>query len=360
MSEFSKERHIGLDFARFLAICLVLVSHSRQTFSAPNNYLYLTFGGWYGVELFFVLSGFLIGTIFIRETNQKLSSNLIINFWLMRWFRTLPAYYFIVFITWILYDRFHYSYFFFAQGFISNYAIIPVSWSLTVEEWYYFFMPLVFIFVRFFHNEKSFLITIVIIWIFAVVYRCVQFYSHDDQLNTYVASIRISTLRFDNICLGGFLAYINWKFPLLMLNRTLKKSIWYFAVLMFLVVAFVYLKNYLGIKVAFKQDFMVIVYPIITGISCLLIIWALYISPPKFHFAIKPIIYAISLISYSLYLSHLMILRFVNALHISNWEKFLLFIALSVIVAFFLYALIERPFIIIRDRFLKKKINRFN
>ena len=57
-----------LDICRGLAIMLVLLSHGR-TFLIPidSSFQFFKFGGFLGVELFFVLSGFLIGSILIDK-----------------------------------------------------------------------------------------------------------------------------------------------------------------------------------------------------------------------------------------------------------------------------------------------------
>ena len=63
------EREIELDFIRGVAILMVLVSHYRS-----HNLLVTSYAanriegfGWAGVDIFFVLSGFLVGGLLLRE-----------------------------------------------------------------------------------------------------------------------------------------------------------------------------------------------------------------------------------------------------------------------------------------------------
>ena len=75
---------------RAMAIILVLICHSGL--ESPLMYQL----GFYGVELFFVLSGFLIGQIIIRDVLQRPSTKTLITFYKRRWLRTLPLYYMIL------------------------------------------------------------------------------------------------------------------------------------------------------------------------------------------------------------------------------------------------------------------------
>src|ERR1039458_8648984 len=79
-------RNFGLDALRAAAIMMVLLCHMTGA---------LKFLGIYGVELFFVLSGFLIGDILIRSAARKgrFEFKDLTEFWTRRWFRTLPNYY---------------------------------------------------------------------------------------------------------------------------------------------------------------------------------------------------------------------------------------------------------------------------
>src|SRR5438132_1337404 len=80
-------RNFGLDSARALAISAVLLSHGAILLPRFPAKPLLFNGGFFGVELFFVLSGFLIGSILIELlVNQaKISSGVLLNFWTRRW-----------------------------------------------------------------------------------------------------------------------------------------------------------------------------------------------------------------------------------------------------------------------------------
>lgn len=138
-------RNYGLDLCRAVAILLVLASHWLETLSgAPESIptLYLL-TGYVGVELFFSLSGFLIGGILIDLAEGGLSGGAISIFYLRRWLRTLPAYYAVLAILCWIYGRFDAPSFLFVQYFVPGAAnFLPVSWSLTMEEYFYLFFPL--------------------------------------------------------------------------------------------------------------------------------------------------------------------------------------------------------------------------
>lgn len=139
-------RIIGFDVARALAIGLVVLSHIDQ----GSHEL-----GIYGVELFFALSGFLIGTILYRCVPEEGKWTLggVTNFWKRRWWRTLPNYYLFLLIAIVYHSSVGelpeggvggiLPYLVFSQNLMSpNEVFYGPSWSLCVEEMFYLLFPL--------------------------------------------------------------------------------------------------------------------------------------------------------------------------------------------------------------------------
>ncbi len=139
-----KHRLPGLDTLRSIAIISVILYHYPKN----EDQLYLraiTHYGWIGVDLFFVLSGFLIGGQAFREiiAHGKLDT---IRFYQRRFLRTLPSYYIILLITLIFFwtqgrsISEGWKYFFFLQNFELP-KFFTHSWSLCVEEHFYLVFP---------------------------------------------------------------------------------------------------------------------------------------------------------------------------------------------------------------------------
>ncbi len=132
-------RHLGLDFLRALAIAMVFVGHGVTLHGLPILGELGT-----GVDLFFVLSGFLIGRIYFRSLRDGTFT--LWSFWQARWWRTLPPYFAALALYAIAMRRIPNepvagSY----ALFIQNYCGIigfNASWSLCVEEHFYVLFPL--------------------------------------------------------------------------------------------------------------------------------------------------------------------------------------------------------------------------
>jgi peptidoglycan/LPS O-acetylase OafA/YrhL len=143
-----KNRKMGLDAVRAVAICLVLAGHFLFAYTEVSPSLDFVFGT-LGVEIFFVLSGYLIGGILlnsIKANRNVVTPGLIANFWYRRWMRTVPNYLLFVivyrFIQGGIGRRRFASYLVFTQNLAWPMpSFFMVSWSLTVEEWFYITLP---------------------------------------------------------------------------------------------------------------------------------------------------------------------------------------------------------------------------
>ena len=137
-------RDTGLDAIRALAILLVLAAHSHPFFAfGPTGSLLASFAGTMGVEVFFSLSGFLIGRILLAHEGQDFGWRAISRFLARRWLRTLPLYYVFLAVLFVAGWNLALHDVLLLQGFVPAIAWhLPHAWSLGVEEAFYLSLPL--------------------------------------------------------------------------------------------------------------------------------------------------------------------------------------------------------------------------
>jgi peptidoglycan/LPS O-acetylase OafA/YrhL len=146
-------RVFGLDLLRAAAIMMVVCAHGFVVlyphFGEPLGFF--GHGGFYGVELFFVLSGFLIGQILIRAAGDLGRAGAVASFYVRRWFRTLPLFFLFLIVN-IVFERLFrahavgvgegLSHGFFLRNLTGfHMTFFPESWSLAIEEWFYLLFP---------------------------------------------------------------------------------------------------------------------------------------------------------------------------------------------------------------------------
>ena len=136
------QREIELDFIRGLAILLVIDFHSPQPILlAPFLWLGFQHFGWVGVDLFFVLSGFLVGGLLVKEwiTRGRIDTR---HFLIRRGLKIWPQYY--VYLAAILLTGHRTPHDTLGNLLnIQNYTSgIPHTWSLAVEEHAYMLLAL--------------------------------------------------------------------------------------------------------------------------------------------------------------------------------------------------------------------------
>jgi len=143
----------SLDGLRFLCIMAVLWHHSPLKAELVGSSV-LVERGFLGVDFFFVLSGFLITTLLLRERANDGSISLVGFYW-RRALRILPIYFFVVtaiggFFIFIkgryeYLEIWPYYYVFLSNYLISDIPNLDPTWSLAVEEQYYLIWPLLLI-----------------------------------------------------------------------------------------------------------------------------------------------------------------------------------------------------------------------
>src|SRR6516165_8338287 len=147
-----RERNLQLDLLRCVAIMLVLIQHTVN-FRNPRWWWDWTViqGGWTGVDLFFVISGFLISGLLFSEFRKRGRINFA-RFAIRRALKLYPTLYVLVFGTtlwrlihagfhdvgWVIKPALH-DIFFVQSYFPGTYGHF---WSLAVEEHFYILLPL--------------------------------------------------------------------------------------------------------------------------------------------------------------------------------------------------------------------------
>lgn len=202
-------RVIQLDFVRGIAILGVMKFHFLTVPVANPVARFIDLLskrlGWMGVDLFFVLSGFLVGGLLVQEL-LKTEHLRIGRFLFRRIFKIWPAYY--VYILFQIIARKHPLGSFAWQNLlnIQNYAGTSLNhtWSLAVEEHFYVFLPLLLLFIYKRGSLRKRLIPILAsICVLVLAGRIVQVYgfqSHDPQWYTHS--------RIDGLLFGVILSYL--------------------------------------------------------------------------------------------------------------------------------------------------------
>ncbi|WP_158990539.1 acyltransferase [Mucilaginibacter sp. L196] len=209
----------SLDGIRAVAVTIVVLFHCDLS----RNYFYTTvFNGALGVNMFFVLSGFLITTLCLKEKTN--TSNLALkNFYIRRIFRIIPvAYLYIgvcIGLNYILNSQASHIAFAFAALFLADFSYtrqfnnpyVGQYWSLAVEEQFYIIFP--------FLLKKSFKLFFgSIIFIIAILPLIITVEFLLPGNNTMLYYITHFLIKFQGIatgCLFSILVFknkLNWSF----------------------------------------------------------------------------------------------------------------------------------------------------
>jgi peptidoglycan/LPS O-acetylase OafA/YrhL len=201
----------ALDGLRGIAILLVVFLHNF-------DFLNYFFFGWLGVDLFFVLSGFLITEILLKTLDQP---HFIRNFYMRRVLRIFPLYYLVLIICLLILPMIrsvhvNSDYYIHNQGWLWTYLqnwlfsfkepfgdkILLHTWSLAVEEQFYLVWPFIILLLRKPGRLLWFLLSLLII--VGIARYAVFVYMKEDL--TY--SSLYTFTRIDGLCIGAMLAIV--------------------------------------------------------------------------------------------------------------------------------------------------------
>ncbi|WP_290839070.1 acyltransferase [Flavobacterium sp.] len=366
MSAQTSQRVFGLDLMRAAAILMVVFGHIGwilpKEFEVVNALLSLS--GFLGVEIFFVLSGFLIGRILYREfTQSTFNFRSILNFLGRRWLRTLPNYFFVLSLNiFLVFAVFRYDiddvwkYFFFLQNFSHAMpAFFPESWSLSIEEFAYLLLPIALFGFSFFSGNRRnvFFFGVFVLYLFfigtKIYYDQTTEFTTMAQWNVNLKGVVI--FRIDAICTGVLAAWASVNFQKTWMKFKLLFALGGCALLLALCFSLA-----MRITMAkFPYYWNVLFLPLI---SLAMAFWLPLLSSWRSakKFVSMPITF-ISLISYSMYLLHysvVMQLLHVYILPESDWAITTLFyLSITVVFSYLLYRFFEKPILKFRDSKLK-------
>lgn len=207
-SEILKSRKASIDIYRGIAIILVVLFHFEHLLSI----------GFIGVDLFFVISGYLVSRVLLKEinTNQKINWK---SFFLKRVTKILPSYYFFIFAGTIiarllllesnpeqvipLNELPRYLFFYLNYNMTFTWSF-ELAWSLCVEEHFYIFLVIFFLLISSISliNKKVKMLKISLL-AFIIISIIFKILGHFYQWDTYSAT----HMRMDALFLGVLLSF---------------------------------------------------------------------------------------------------------------------------------------------------------
>jgi peptidoglycan/LPS O-acetylase OafA/YrhL len=361
-----RERQPGLDLLRALAIIVVVIYHAGiMGFPMPGR---LDRWGWIGVDLFFVLSGYLIGGQLLAPLARDRRINLG-RFFARRALRIMPAYFVVLAVYFLLpplreYPEMSQPLWKFLLS-VQNIALhggtaFSHAWSLAVEDQFYLCLPLILLFVN--RWRPAALIIPCVIIFGGILLRTILAYQNLGETGVsfrgFQACIYYPTwTRLDPLVFGVALAAIE-KFRPHWWHRLINCALWLWLPGLAVIAYALYLGegDYINVAASIWQ------FPLIAlGMAALLVC---AVSPRLFFRRVAiPGAAFIASIAYSAYLIQKLVIHFVAQLCLSyNITQTSLWALLGVeicvyVAATILFLAIERPFLQLRHRIAPRKYN---
>jgi len=297
-----RKHYPALDGLRGIAILLVVFYHNF-------GFVKYFFFGWLGVDLFFVLSGFLITDILLDTVNKP---GYFKNFYAKRILRIFPLYYLSLILFLLVLPRingfpldfsFYIDHQWWYWTYLQNWFVIFHSvgytttaiqhyWSLAVEEQFYVIWPLLIFIIR----KPRILLFITVLLLLAVIGTRLYMWTMQIKDLNYFGLYTYT--RIDGICIGSMLAILQF-----MRSRFINK---YFTVLILLLAVMNFVFYFINKEFNFTYPYLAIV-----GYTTFAILFAIIVHEViqgnnkffNFILTIKPLKF-FGKISYGLYIFH--------------------------------------------------------
>ncbi|HNP32109.1 MAG TPA: acyltransferase [Flavobacterium sp.] len=363
------QRIFGLDLMRAMAITMVLCSHILWIYEPKDGIVrqLLALFGFLGVEVFFVLSGFLIGRILYKiYIKDDFTIKSALGFLKRRWFRTLPNYYLILLINVVITISLNHSthilglYFVFLHnGFSKMSAFFPESWSLSVEEWAYIVLPIsLLLFSVFFKpkNKKRFFLIITLFLIalfifFKILYQSKVQTTTLDEWNVSLKSVMI--YRLDSIFIGVLCAWLSSNYANFWAKFKFQSAIIGGFIMMFMYFGM----GYLRILPETCPFIWNVIYLPFASLSIAFFVPFLSQLETSITIIKKPVVF-ISRISYSIYLLHYSVIMQLLLLIFDKKNATLMqlhfitavYLVTTITISYLFYRFYEKPMMDLRDK----------
>ncbi len=311
-----------------------------------------------GVDLFFVLSGYLVGGLLIDAARRD--QPWVMHFWMRRWWRTLPSYYLFLLINLLLWRWIQGSWVnplahvFFVQNLAWEHPnFFPEAWSLSIEELFYLCAPLGFVVFGMTSAKlrKVFAFALALI-VAGIVFRWLWVLQFDPSWDSGVKKLAI--LRVDAIAFGlaAVAAMRLWPGWIKAQQRGLAATGGVVIVL----------SAWLTYASAIDDSVPARVFAFsLNGMGCALLLpWLASLPSDSERRSVRSIA-ALARWSYALYLVHMPIMRIGLALlpmpnsFAVAWGYAICFVMVSVVAAAVVYGVFERRVLQWRDRLLPSR-----
>jgi peptidoglycan/LPS O-acetylase OafA/YrhL len=371
-------RFAALHGLRVLAIVTVVAYHVTWIFMGEQHikldpgFFAQSLTVFFGMDLFFVLSGFLIGSILLRSS--QLGAVHLRRFYLRRVFRTFPSYYLVLTILALAFplsdnQRHHLPIeYVYGTNFLPlerGQTVMFWGWSLGLEEQFYLAVPLLFLLLRRIRDDRARIAVLTVLMLSALVIRLVIFYRwrpwKDGVL--YGALYFRTHTRFDTLVAGILLAVVHKRYGQ-DIARWLETP-FHRALLALPALGCLYV---LLTPQMFGSDAIQLVHVYSWGtvtslmyLSCLPL--ALYGGGMVCRWLALPFFRRMATIGYGVYLVHIPVIDHVmvpvaRAAQNRHWSMLFVWpvslaatLALSHAIAYALHLIIEKPSLRLRDRF---------